>query len=421
MRKALVIACLLSFVAATGAWAYTFQSTGLYHSYNDLAPWAANLQAQNPDLVNVVQYGTTTSGRPLLALDITVDPLVNDPNKPEFLFTAGMHAREVITSESARALAETLVNGHRSGNPLYVNMLAKRDVWIIPDQNPDGRMQVEAGYSDQRKNFHWYPGQNANDSTCGVDLNRNYPHEWDLASDSVTNETYRGPNPLSEPESSSLWNLLHDHNRFSHLLCALDFHSGTATIVTPWTSPTDYKQNPLPPADRQKFDFLANRMQQITGYSTDRLAYDSWGTLTDSLYEEFHAYSITEEIFHSLFSDTFAFFNPIYQSTRDAAISKAVNSATFLLSDEAFDVLPEPSTLALLAVGGLGLLGWGWRRKPSGTRASAPAPFSPAFSRPLRMMRFAAELFKVKNCAKPCRCGEKPTGKANLHRFLGQE
>ena len=55
--------------------------------------------------MNVVQYGQTTSGRPLLAIDITVNPLVNDPSKPEFLFTAGIHAREVVTSEAALTLA----------------------------------------------------------------------------------------------------------------------------------------------------------------------------------------------------------------------------------------------------------------------------------------------------------------------------
>jgi carboxypeptidase T len=362
MRKLLFTACLVALCGAGNLWAYTFQSTGLYHSYNDLAAWAANLQAQNPNLVNVVQYGTTASGRPLLALDITVNPLVNDPNKPEFLFAAGIHAREVITSESARTLAETLVNGYRSADPLYVSMLSKRDVWIIPDQNPDGRMRVEAGYSDQRKNFHWYSGQNTNDATCGVDLNRNYPHKWSLASSSLKDETYRGPSPLSEAESSSLWNLLHDQDRFSHLVAAIDFHSGAATILTPWTSQTDYNQNPLPAADRQKFDFLATRMQQITGYSTSRLGYDSWGTLTDSLYEEFHTYAVTEEVFGGPFYDYFTYFNPIDQPTRDATINKAVGSAMFMLSDEAFAV-PEPSTFVLLVVAGMGALVCIWRRR----------------------------------------------------------
>lgn len=362
MRKPLLFSCLISLWAATGVWAATFQSTGLYHSYSELATWASDLQTQNPNLVNVVQYGLTSSGQPLLALDITVNPLVNDPGKPEFLFTAGIHAREVITSEAALALAETLVAGYRANDPLYVNMLSSRDVWIIPDQNPDGRVEVEAGRSDQRKNMHWYSGQNVNDYTCGVDLNRNYPHKWDLASANLWDETYRGPNPLSEPEAYYLWNLLHDTAQFSHLLCALDIHSGAQTIMSPWVSAEEFNANPLPAATRQKFDSLTAGMQAATGFSTDRLGYSSWGSLTDSLYEEFGAYAMTEEIFGGPFNDYFTFFNPIDQATRDATVSSTVNSAMFLLSDQAFRV-PEPSTVVLLAAGAGILLAGLWRRR----------------------------------------------------------
>jgi hypothetical protein len=334
-----------------------------------MTTWAANLEMANPDLVDVVQYGTTTSGRPLLALDITVNPQVNAPSKPEFLFTAGIHAREVLTSDAAVNLANTLVNGYRRGDPLYQSILSSRDVWIIPDQNPDGRVVVEAGRSDQRKNMHWYPGQNSANYTCGVDLNRNYPHRWNLASNIVTDETYRGPSVLSEPESSSLWTLLHDPNHFSHLLAAIDFHSGAETIISPWTSPTDFAQNPLPAADRQKFDFLAGRMQQLTGYSTQRLGYDSWGTIVDSLYEEFHAYAFTEEIYVGPFLDYFTYFNPTQQSAYNVAVNNAVNSAMFLLSNEAFAV-PEPSTLVLLAAAGIAWLAWSCRGGRKGTNGN---------------------------------------------------
>lgn len=350
MLRRLLFSYAIVLFAAPGAWAATFQSTGLYSSYSELAAWASELQSQNPNLVKVVQYGQTTAGRALLALDITVDPSVNNPAKPEFLFMAGIHAREVITSQAAITLAETLVNGYRANDPTYVDMLSTRDVWIIPNQNPDGRNVVELGRSDQRKNMHWYSGQSVNTYTCGVDLNRNYPHKWSLGSSYVTDETYHGPSALSEPEAYSLWNMLHDTTVFSNLLCAVDFHSGAETILTPWTSNEEYISSPLPAADRAKFDFLAASLHDATGYATDRLGYSSWGTLTDSLYEEFGTYAMTEEIYEGPFLDYFTYFNPIDQATRDMAIGHAVNSAMFLLSDQAFSsTVPEPSTLVLLA------------------------------------------------------------------------
>ena len=347
---------LLIFLSAAGGWAYTFQSTGLYHSYNDLASWAATLQSQNPDLVNVVTYGYSAQGRPLVAIDITVNPTAANSTKPDFLFTGGVHAREVVGSEAALALANQLVGGYRAGDPLYQNMLSTRDVWIVPYVNPDGRMTVENGYSVQRKNMNWYQGQGTNDYTRGVDLNRNFPHLWNLASSVVADETYRGPSALSEPEANGIWSLLHQKDKFSNLLCSVDFHSGATTFLTPWSSPTDYAQNQsqIPAAVQQKFATLANTMAGLTGYSTSRLGYDYYGTLSDSLYEEFKSYSMTEELYAGSFigsypDDYFSYFNPTDATTRDATLKKAVDSAMYLLSDAAFAV-PEPATVLLLAV-----------------------------------------------------------------------
>jgi carboxypeptidase T len=366
LRAVPLAACLIVAVIAGKATAYTFP-VGLYQSFSQMTTWATDLATTNPDIVNLVNYGTTTGGRPLLALNITVNPAANDPNKPEFLFAAGIHAREVIGSQSAYSLAEYLVKGYRNNDATIRNILSTRDVWIIPNQNPDGRVVVEGGYSDQRKNDHWYSGQPTTGSNWmrGVDLNRNYPHKWILASSDLIDETYRGPSVLSEPEASGLWNLLHDKTRFSHLLAAIDIHSGAATILAPWTSPTDFNANPLPAADRAKFDSLAGRMSQLTGYSTARLSYDSYGTLTDSLYQEFGTYAVLEESYMGPSTDYFTLFNPTDQATRDATVNKVIASSMYLLSDEAFAV-PEPSVVVLLAGGAVLLLFVALRRRRIG-------------------------------------------------------
>jgi hypothetical protein len=371
----LIVFLLLSLFLANNSWAYTFLSTGLYHSYNDLAPWADDLQTQNPNLVKVVQYGTSHLGNPLLAINITVDPSVNNPAKPEFLFTAGIHAREVISSEAARSIAEKLINGYRGGDPLYVNMLATRDVWIVPDLNPDGRLAFEAGASAQRKNMN------------GVDLNRNFTHRWGQYPNdqSTSSDTYCGPNVLSEKESSSLWSLLHEIGKFSNLLCAVDFHSGAPTILPPWSSPIDNRDNAgqIPPAVREKFSTLVNTIIQnnttrrslnplTPKIDSTRLDYESYGALSDSIYEEFSTplrttYAMTEELYKGSYIGSypdsyFSYFNPVTAATRDAAIQNAVDSALYVLSDSAF-VVPEPSTFVLLAAGGFVLLARVRRRR----------------------------------------------------------
>jgi predicted deacylase len=333
----------------------------IYHSYTATEFWAYDLQAKYPDFVKVVPYGESSYlHNPLFAVEITSNVAVNDPNKADFLFTAGIHAREVISSEAAIKVAEDLVAGFTSADPTtksrYQNMLGQRDVWIIPQQNPDGRLKVEGGLSAQRKNWNWYAGQSLTGTTRGVDLNRNFPHLWNLASNVVTNETYRGPSVLSESEAKSLWNLVSDKTKFSNLLCSVDFHSGAQTILTPWSSPTDYAQhqNQIPQAIQNKFADLAANLKALTGYSTDRLTYDYYGTESDSLFEQFGSYSMTEELYAGS-GDTYSLFNPTTASGRDAVTQKAVASARYLLSDAAF-LVPEPSTLLLLAAAAVGLI-----------------------------------------------------------------
>ena len=61
------------------------------------------------------------------------------------------------------------------------------DLWILPDLNPDGAAATTRG------NAH------------GVDLNRNFPFRWRLASAVLF---YSGPRPLSEPESRLAYRLI---------------------------------------------------------------------------------------------------------------------------------------------------------------------------------------------------------------------
>lgn len=345
--------CLAVLLAAAAGSAATFQSVNttypnLYQSVDQLNSWVSSFSTTNSDIVQLYQYGTSYQGRPLWALEITEHPGVNDPAKPEFLFTGGMHAREVIGSQAAYQLAEHLVQGYRSGDAACQAAVDTREIWIVPDQNPDGRIQVEAGNSVQRTNMQ------------GVDLNRNFPHRWSDASSWYGEETYRGPSLLSTPEDSAMWAMLHDPTKFSNLEAAIDFHSGAATLLSPWTSPNDTANLPPQPV-LDKLSALKTKMSQLTGLSTSKLSYDSYGTLTDSLYEEFQTYAFTEELYQS-YGDYFTMFNPLTPDSRDTTVQHAVDSSMYLLSPQAFPV-PEPGTMVLVAVGVAAVVGMSLRRR----------------------------------------------------------
>jgi murein peptide amidase A len=60
-------------------------------------------------------------------------------------------------------------------------------IWIVPKMNPDGTA------ADTRQNAH------------GVDLNRNFPYQWQRVTDPVY---YSGPRPSSEPETRAAMKLI---------------------------------------------------------------------------------------------------------------------------------------------------------------------------------------------------------------------
>ena len=130
-------AVLLGVLTVTVCPAANFQNVGLYQSFEELALWAQDFANSNADIVHLVEYGRSFQDRPLLAMQMTLQPGTNDPDKPEFLFTAGIHAREVISSQAAYQLAETLVDGYRGGDPAICEIFREREVWNLPNLNPD--------------------------------------------------------------------------------------------------------------------------------------------------------------------------------------------------------------------------------------------------------------------------------------------
>lgn len=130
-----------------------------------LAALASSPVAQARQLV----VGRSVQGRP-----ITATVLGPDSAPRKILLVGCIHGNECAGLAVLGALARLSV-------PKGIQL------WLVGEMNPDG---TTAG---TRQNAH------------GVDLNRNFPYQWERVSDPTY---YSGPRPLSEPETRAAVKLI---------------------------------------------------------------------------------------------------------------------------------------------------------------------------------------------------------------------
>src|SRR3954467_10217085 len=108
--------------------------------------------AAHPDLIARTTIGTSYEGRELWAVKVSDNGGV-DEGEPEVLFPAGQHAREHLTVEMALYLIDEL-SSHYAADARIKGILDSREIWIVPDLNPDGSEYDIAGgsYRSWRKN-----------------------------------------------------------------------------------------------------------------------------------------------------------------------------------------------------------------------------------------------------------------------------
>lgn len=161
----------------------------------------------------VEEIGRSVEGRPIQAVRV-------GGSGPVVCVTAGLHGLEWI---GVRVAVEVARRGPIPG----------AELWVLPILNPDGyartaRDQGHGRVRDLRKNAR------------GVDLNRNFPLPYGAGPTRMPfaggsdpdGATYRGPAPLSEPESAAVtaWML----RRSPHASANLHSFMGTLIAARVW-------------------------------------------------------------------------------------------------------------------------------------------------------------------------------------------
>jgi hypothetical protein len=168
---------------------------------------------ENPQLVKLEVLGHTGQGREIIAVKLTQGAGdIPDGTRPAVLYSSTQHAREWISTEVNRRLMNHYIDRWRANDRAIRKLLQTTELWFILVANPDGYQYTFDHERLWRKNLRDNNGDGQTQVGDGVDPNRNFPNHWgydEEGSSSIqSSDTYRGPAPMSEPETEAMVGLL---------------------------------------------------------------------------------------------------------------------------------------------------------------------------------------------------------------------
>lgn len=207
-----------------------------YHTYPELVAYLEAIAVSYWDIAMLDTIGTTWEGREILALKISDNVTVDEP-EPEVLFVGLHHAREWPSLEICLFYIDTLtwVYGF---DPHITRIVDSCEIWIVPCMNVDGYIYCHDEGHDWRRNRRYFPRFD----TYGVDLNRNYGGansgdplgQWGsipgVVSHSPSSEAYCGPSPFSESETQAVRDLILAHD----FVFGITYHTYSECILWSW-------------------------------------------------------------------------------------------------------------------------------------------------------------------------------------------
>lgn len=262
---------------------------GLYHTYAEIDRDLHQLANNHAALAQVSSLGKSVEGRELWAIKIS-DAVAQNEDEPVVVLLGGHHAREWISVDVPFLIARQLLDKYNA-DTLITRLVNSAEIWIVPMVNPDGHQYSVTSQRLWRKNR-----RNNGDGTFGVDLNRNYGHQWGGpgSSGDTFSDIYRGPSAFSEPETQAVRTFLESHPPTA----LISYHNYSQLILYPW----GYTSNPAPGESllHGLAVTLADRIRAVHGqnYAPEQASdlYLASGDTGDWLYGLFAAPSFTIEL-----------------------------------------------------------------------------------------------------------------------------
>ncbi|MEU8751103.1 M14 family metallopeptidase [Streptomyces chartreusis] len=271
-----------------------------YHNYAEMTSEINSIVSANPSIASQRVIGTSYQGRNIVAIKIS-DNVGSDEAEPEVLFTHHQHAREHLTVEMALYLLRELTSDYGSDSRV-TGLVNNREIWIVPDLNPDGgEYDIATGsYRSWRKNRQ----PNSGSSAVGTDLNRNWAYRWGCcggSSGSTSSETYRGTSAESAPEVKVVANFVRGRvvGGKQQITAGIDFHTYSELVLWPFGYTYSDTTTGMTADDRNAFAAVGQKMAASNGYTPEQASdlYITDGSIDDWLWGNQKIFSYTFEMY----------------------------------------------------------------------------------------------------------------------------
>ncbi|MER6560825.1 M14 family metallopeptidase [Streptomyces sp. NPDC001027] len=273
-----------------------------YHNYAEMTAEIDQRIAARPDIMSKRVIGRSYQGRDIVAVKIS-DNVAVDEAEPEVLFTHHQHAREHLTVEMALYLMRELSAGYGTDSRI-TDMVDGREIWIVPDLNPDGgEYDIATGsYRSWRKNRQ----PNSGSSYVGTDLNRNWDFKWGCcggSSGTRSSETYRGASAESAPEVKVVADFVRSRvvGGRQQITAGIDFHTYSELVLWPFGYTYADTATGMSADDNAAFKAVGRKMAASNGYTAEQSSdlYITDGSIDDYLWGTQRIFSYTFEMYPS--------------------------------------------------------------------------------------------------------------------------
>ncbi|MEQ9617300.1 MAG: M14 family metallocarboxypeptidase [Phycisphaerales bacterium] len=264
-----------------------------YQTNDAINAFTQDLANNNAGVLTRFSIGQSFQNREIHALVLTAPYAMGEPRRPQVVLNGCQHAREWVSPATVLYILNEMTNG-AGVDPQIDEILNSLEIHFIPVCNPDGYVYTHTNQRLWRKNRRPVGG------STGVDLNRNWSFQWGGAgsSGSSSSETYRGPSPFSEPESTAISSyLLSLPDVHAHI----DFHSFDQSILGPWAysttvTPPRADEHIIVQEDMAQAMFDATGTFYEAGLGTDAILGPAAGAMPDWTLDELNALSWTIEL-----------------------------------------------------------------------------------------------------------------------------